>query len=349
MKILLLGAAGFIGTNYVHRLSACQRKNIREDSVLVVDKLTYAGRLSNISKSLEENKWEFIEGDICNYELMAGLMEAYQPDVIINFAAESHVSRSVTDPASFTRTNVLGVQAVMESVRAKSPRSLTIHISTDEVFGQLSEWQPPWDDYATLNPRSPYAASKAAGEFIARSYFTTYGLDVIVVRPSNCFGRFQHPEKMIPRSITNLIDGNKIMLMGEGLQMRDWLYVDDLCDRLDAIIIPHGIPGECYNIPGHGTVRNRDIVKKILEYSHKDWNEDVEVIPHRLAHDFKYHVSGSGIKHLASENGLSCRGLSFTKNLNDTLSWYYANQDWWKLLKSDGELGNRNAHTGVKI
>ena len=330
MRLSILGGAGFIGSNFVRHTQASTMRQSH-----VIDKLTYAGRREN----LIGYDLPLYEEDICNTDALKTIFAKEKPDVVINFAAESHVSRSITNPESFTRTNVVGAQSVLEAMRASCPTARLIHISTDEVFGQQSEWQKPWHDYDQLNPRSPYAASKAAGELLARSYFTTYGLDVIIVRPSNCFGQNQFPEKLIPRAITNLIDGQKIKLMGEGLQMRDWLLVDDLCKKLN-VIIEKGTAGECYNIPANCIYRNRDIVGKILQYMGKTW-DDVERIPHRLAHDFKYHVAGEGIDKLM---GVASTKTYFDYNLQSVLKWYVNNENWWRPLKEEAELGNQNDH-----
>lgn len=337
MKILILGGAGFIGSNFVNYLGSFGNQY----SCMVVDKLTYAGRFENIKKTLDERSWDFEPDDICDVASMTLIVRSFKPDVVVNFAAESHVSRSISSPEVFVKTNVLGVQAVMESVRKYAPSAHVIHISTDEVFGQLSEWDAPWTDHDKLNPRSPYAASKASGELIARSYFTTYGIDITVVRPSNCFGPYQFPEKLVPRAVTNLLLGKKVPLMGEGLQMRDWLYVEDLCRYLVEIIRTKP-SGECFNIPGNAIHRNRDIVGKILEFMRKDWS-DIEVIPHRLAHDFKYHVAGEGIARFEFQPE-----KAFGRNLRNTIDWYTRNENWWKPLKEEAENGNIGADTGTK-
>lgn len=335
MKIMVLGGAGFIGTNFVHYLSTCA-KDISD--VLIVDKLTYAGIRENITSQLDRFNWHFEQADICDEIAMEGFVSDFKPDVIINFAAETHVSRSIHSPKSFTQTNIMGVQSVLQAILKQHPKTLLIHVSTDEVFGQQSEWQRPWSDYDCLNPRSPYAASKAAGELLVRSYFTTYGIDAIVVRPSNCFGPFQFPEKLIPRAVTNLIDGKKIPLMGAGLEMRDWLFVGDLCLILMKII-KEGKPGECFNIPGHGVHRNRDIIERILKLCNATW-ELVEKIPSRLAHDFKYHVAGEGIDRICPKR------TDFTENLHGTIEWYRQNEKWWRPLKEEAEKGNQGADSG---
>lgn len=333
-KIMVLGGAGFIGSNFVNYSSKF------DSELCIVDKLTYAGRRENISEALNYKNWKFYQTDICDKENIEKIIQSEQPHFIINFAAETHVSRSITDPSIFIQSNVVGVHAVLEAVRNFSPKTFVIHISTDEVFGQLSEWQAPWKDYDALNPRSPYAASKASGELIVRSYFSTYGLDVAIVRPSNCFGPMQYPEKLIPRAVTNLLEGDKIPLMGEGLQMRDWLYVEDLCHYLWRIIARRPT-GECFNIPGHSIHRNRDIIKKILQYMHISWDDGVETIPHRLAHDFKYHVEGEGIAKLPN-----IPIVNFSHSLAQTIEWYTKNPDWWKSVKNEAEQRNIGADTG---
>lgn len=349
MKFMILGGAGFIGSNFVRYLAELKTNELfTPEFVSVIDKLTYAGRYENIQDVIEKKKWAFHQVDICNSVAMTSLLETHKPDVLVNFAAESHVSRSITDPESFVRTNVMGVQTAMEAVRQKSPETLVVHISTDEVFGSSSEWGKSWNDYDQLNPRSPYAASKASGELIARSYFTTYGIDTIIVRPSNCFGEYQHPEKLIPRSVTNLLRGDKIKLMGAGSEMRDWLYVSDLCFYL-SLIIEEKHSGECYNIPGNAIHRNREIVRKILNKMNVSWKNGVETIPHRLAHDFKYHVEGEGIKTLLAPypSALPSKN-SFDSKLNTTIEWYKNNVKWWEPLVAEAERGNQGADTGRK-
>lgn len=335
MRILVLGGAGFIGTNFVQYLDKIKTA----DAVMVADKLTYAGRRENIQTVLDKNGWQFEQLDIVNSAATNILVKDFRPTVIINFAAETHVSRSVVGPQIFTMTNVLGTQSVLDAIRGFAPECRYIHISTDEVFGHLAEWEGPWSDHAPLNPRSPYAASKAGGELLARSYFTTYGLNTSIVRPSNCFGRYQFPEKLIPRSITNLLDGDNIQLMGQGNEIRDWLYVEDLCADL-LCICQYGQPGEAYNIPGDSLHRNRDIAHMILKFM--DLGVDrITSIPHRLAHDFKYHVDGKNIEKLRGR-----RESSFTMHLYGTLEWYIQNPSWWTPLKAEAERGNLNAHKG---
>lgn len=327
---MVLGGAGFIGTNFIYYLGP-------SNDVSVVDKLTYAGRLENIIQEMNRNKWRFYHEDICNKEGMETIIAEEKPDVLVNFAAETHVSRSIIGPEEFTKTNVLGVHTVMEVLRKLSPKTFVIHISTDEVFGQLNEWDAPWRDYSPLNPRSPYAASKASGELIARSYFTTYGMDVAILRPSNCFGGYQYPEKLIPRAVTNLLEKKAVPMMGEGSQMRDWLYVTDLCDAISKII-QRRPSGECFNIPGNNIHRNRDLIAKILDIMGLEWNRNIRKIPHRLAHDFKYHVEGEGIGKFfkPSDSG-------FETHLRWTINFYKNNINWWKSVKEDAEKGNSGA------
>lgn len=327
-KIIVTGGAGFIGTNFLYTLRD-------EWDVWIVDKLTYAGQLSNIQPLIDNYGWRFRHLDICDAE---DVIRDCQPDVIVHFAAETHVSRSVVDCGQFVKTNVLGVQVLLDAVRLHSPKTRFIHISTDEVLGQLKEYEAPWTDYAPINPRNPYAASKAAGELLARSYHITYGMDIVVVRPSNCFGPFQFPEKLIPRSVTNLLSGGNVQLMGKGMECRDWLYVYDLADAIKEII-KHALPGDIFNIPGNNVMPNRWIINKILEFMELGWDRVVE-IPHRLAHDFKYHVDGANIAKIFKPV------RNFERSLIDTVEWYKDNENWWAQLKKEGEKGNEGAHTG---
>ena len=319
MRLLITGGAGFIGSNYIRRIIDGSLKGV--DSIILLDKLTYAGTLSNLS-SLPPNSFEFVEGDICNQDLVDKL--ARRSDSVINFAAESHVDRSILGSRVFFETNVLGVQTLLESARRNEIETF-VQISTDEVYGSIAEGS--WPETDPLLPNSPYAASKAAGDLICRSFFQTYEFDVRVTRSSNNYGPHQFPEKVIPLFITNLFDNLKVPIYGTGSNVRDWLHVDDHCIGIHSVLTK-GKPGEIYNIGGGTELTNLELTQKLLKLMDKD-DSSVEYVSDRLGHDVRYSVDVSKIsKDLQYEPT-----IDLERGLKQTVNWYLENEKWWRGLK----------------
>ncbi len=319
MRLLITGGAGFIGSNYIRRIIDGSLKGV--DSIILLDKLTYAGTLTNLA-SLPPDSLEFVEGDICNQELVDQLVS--RCDAVINFAAESHVDRSILGSRVFFQTNVLGVQTLLDSAR-KSEVETFVQVSTDEVYGSIPEGS--WPETDPLLPNSPYAASKAAGDLICRTYFQTYQFDVRVTRSSNNYGPHQFPEKIIPLFITNLFDDLKIPIYGNGSNVRDWLHVDDHCIGIHSVL-KDGSPGEIYNIGGGTELTNFELTKKILHLMDKD-ESSIEYVSDRLGHDNRYSVD---ISKISTELQYKPT-IDFESGLTETVKWYLENEKWWRGLK----------------
>lgn len=320
MRILITGGAGFIGSNFVRRIIDGTLPGI--SSVCVLDKLTYAGTITNLN-GLPPDSFEFIEGDICDQELTLGLAKRH--DAIINFAAESHVDRSISGSRDFIQTNVLGTQTLLEASRHGSVATF-VQVSTDEVYGSIAEGS--WPETDPLLPNSPYAASKASADLVTRSYFRTYGLDARVTRCSNNYGPNQFPEKVIPLFVTNLIDGLKVPIYGDGLNVRDWLHVDDHCRGIHAVLI-RGKAGEIYNIGGGTELSNAELTRKILNLMDQDESR-IEYVEDRLGHDLRYSVD---ITKISRELGYVPM-VDLEAGLRETVEWYKENEEWWRPLKS---------------
>ena len=319
MRLLITGGAGFIGSNYIRRIIDGSLKGV--DSIILLDKLTYAGTLSNLA-SLPPNSLEFVEGDICNQDLVDQLVS--RSDAVINFAAESHVDRSILGSRVFFQTNVLGVQTLLDSAR-KNEVETFVQVSTDEVYGSIREGS--WPETDPLLPNSPYAASKAAGDLICRSYFQTYQFDVRVTRSSNNYGPHQFPEKIIPLFITNLFDDLKIPIYGTGSNIRDWLHVDDHCIGIHSVL-KEGSAGEIYNIGGGTELTNFELTQKILHLMDKD-ESSIEYVSDRLGHDNRYSVD---ISKISTELQYKPT-IDFERGLTETVNWYLENEKWWRGLK----------------
>jgi len=314
MRLLITGGAGFIGCNFVrHSL------DVHHDcEVVVLDKLTYAGRKENLLDVLKDIT--FVHGDICNNDYVYGALKGC--DAVVNFAAETHVDRSINDADTFVLTNVLGTHTLLEAAR-KLDLGKFVQIGTDEVYGSASSGSFIESD--SLNPSSPYSASKASADLLARAYFTTYGLPVSITRSSNNFGPYQYPEKLIPFFILRAMRGETLPVYGSGLNVRDWLYVRDNCAAID-LVLHKGQPGEIYNIGGGNELTNLDITKKIL--SHLKRPEClIEHVTDRLGHDFRYSINSSKIRVLGwkPERSFECA-------LRDTVDWYMKNEEWWRGL-----------------
>ncbi|HEY4523759.1 MAG TPA: dTDP-glucose 4,6-dehydratase [Candidatus Paceibacterota bacterium] len=316
-KILITGGAGFIGSNFIHYFL----KKYPEKTVVNLDKLTYCGNLENLKGIDTYPNYKFAQGDICDEKIVDSLMK--DADAIIHFAAESHVDNSIKDPLIFTKTNVLGTHVLLESAKQHGLKKF-LHISTDEVYGSIKEGS--FKETDPLSPSSPYSSSKAAAELIARSFYHTFDLPLIVVRLSNTFGPRQYPEKLVPLFVTNLLENKKVPLMGKGENIRSWIYVEDACSAIDTVF-QNGAVGEIYNIPGTGELKNVEVTKMLLSLLGKD-ESSIEEIPHRLGHDFRYSVDGSKLAALGWK-----ASYSLEKAFAETVSWYQKNEEWWRKLK----------------
>jgi len=331
-RLLVTGGAGFIGSCFVRDVLA------RKDGthITVIDKLTYAGNRANLAPveadPEQAARLRFVQGDISDPAAVAPLVA--EVDAVVNFAAESHVDRSILDPEAFLRTDVMGVHVLLEACRteqeraadgkrATSPRFL--QVSTDEVYGSVETGESREDD--RLEPRSPYSSAKASGELLAHSYFVTYGLDVVVTRGANTYGPFHHPEKLIPLFVTNAIDDQQLPLYGDGLQRRDWLFVSDHAGAIGHVL-ENGASGETYNVSANNERTNRDVVTILLRHLDKPWSL-VRRVEDRPGHDRRYAMDGSKLAALGWTNK-----TSFDAGLTATIDWYLGHQDWWRGIKS---------------
>ena len=323
-NLLVTGGAGFIGSAYVREVLA-RRDGTR---ITVLDKLTYAGNESNLDPVLDDPdqaaRLRFVRGDIADPAVVGDLVA--DADAVVNFAAETHVDRSILEPQAFLVTNVVGVHTLLEAVRAQDRPVRFVQVSTDEVYGSVPEGHAGEDD--PLRPRSPYAASKAAGEQLARSYHVTYGLDAVVTRGSNTYGPFHHPEKLIPLFITNALDDRPLPLYGDGLQRRDWLHVTDHAAAID-FVLRNGEPGETYNVSGGTELTNRDTVAKLLATMDKPWSL-VRQVEDRPGHDRRYAMDGAKLAAL----GWSPR-MPFDEGIAATVAWYREHEAWWRAARDD--------------
>ena len=301
-------------------------KKYPEDEIINLDALTYAGNLENL-KSVEENKnYKFIQVNICEKEKINEIVSTEKPDIIIHFAAESHVDRSILGPEEFIRTNVLGTFNLLEAAN-KNGKIRFHHISTDEVFGSLGPEDPQFNENTIYDPRSPYSASKASSDHLVRAYFHTFGLPITISNCSNNYGPFQFPEKLIPFFTTNLMENKKIPLYGDGENIRDWLFVGDHCEAID-LILKRGVIGETYCIGGNSEKTNKQIAKKILDIMDKG-EEMIEFVTDRLGHDKRYAIDSSKIR---KELGWEPK-TGFEEGIKETIEWYKKNENWWKKLK----------------
>jgi dTDP-glucose 4,6-dehydratase len=325
--MLVTGGAGFIGSNYVRTvLGDCWGLDAPE-SVVVLDKLTYAGTTTNLTEVLDDPRLRFVEGDILDRALVDDLMA--EADVVVHFAAESHVDRSIMGAADFVMTNVVGTQTLLDSALQHGITKF-VHVSTDEVYGSIDEGS--WDEEQPLEPNSPYSASKASSDLIARSYWRTHKLPVCVTRCSNNYGPHQFPEKVIPLFITNLLDGGTVPLYGEGANVRDWLHVDDHCRGIH-LVLGGGQPGEVYNIGGGTEMPNKELTARLLAACGKDW-ESVEYVEDRKGHDLRYSVD---ISKISRELGYQ-PAVDFEQGLAATVTWYAESRSWWEPLKDRARL-----------
>jgi dTDP-glucose 4,6-dehydratase len=327
MRILVTGGAGFIGSAFVHRRLAAT-----DDSVIVVDKLTYAGNPANLAALADDpasrDRYRFVQADIADEARMKEL--ARECDAIVNFAAESHVDRSILEPTAFLHTGVMGVYALLEAAleqsRQRDGAFRLLQVSTDEVYGPVPEGLSVESD--PIRPTSPYSAAKAAGEHLVAAYHETHGLDTVITRGANTYGPRQYPEKLIPLFVTNALDDEPLPMYGDGMQRRDWLFVDDHADGV-GMALDHGVAGAAYNVPGDGVERpNRAVTEAILEHLGKPWSL-VRTVPDRPGHDRRYALDGSRLRELGW-----APGTTFADGIARTVEWYAANRAWWEPIKS---------------
>jgi len=322
LQLLVTGAAGFIGSNFIRMIAKGDFKGI--SGIKVLDKLTYAGVTENLAVDLSAFDYEFVQGDICDPFLVRKLLE--NTDAVLNFAAESHVDRSISGAAEFIQTNIVGVQVILDAIKVTGKKIRFLQVSTDEVYGSIESGS--WTEEWPLQPNSPYSASKASGELLARSYFRTHGIDVLITRCSNNYGTHHFPEKLIPLFITNLIEGKKVPIYGSGNNVRDWLHVDDHCRGLYSALM-NGRSGEIYNIGGGRELTNLEITNLILEAMDTDLSS-IEFVEDRKGHDLRYSVDWSKINR---ELGYEPQ-VKFEDGLKETIQWYRDNEAWWKPLKN---------------
>ncbi|SNS01351.1 dTDP-glucose 4,6-dehydratase [Geodermatophilus pulveris] len=324
MRVLVTGGAGFIGSHYVRTMLTGGYPGFEDAEVTVFDKLTYAGNPANLAPVADSPRYRFVRGDICSAADLGAALPGH--DVVVNFAAESHVDRSITGASEFVLTNVLGAQQVFEACLRHGVRRV-VHVSTDEVYGSIDEGS--WTEDHLLEPNSPYSAAKAGGDLIARAYAKTYGLDISITRCSNNYGPYHFPEKVIPLFVTNLLDGLRVPLYGEGANVRDWLFVDDHCRGIQ-LVLEKGLPGEFYNIGGGRELSNRELTEKLLEATGRDWGYVEHIVdPRGGGHDLRYSVDHSKTAAL----GYAPR-TTFEDGLALTVQWYRDNRAWWEPLKS---------------
>lgn len=331
MKVLVTGGAGFIGSNFIHYWL----KNHPDDQIINLDVLTYAGHMESL-RDIEGNpNYQFMKGDIADEEVVRQAMEGV--DTVVHFAAESHVDRSIKDPLEFVRTNVLGTAVLLNAALDTKVKRFH-HVSTDEVFGQLGSDDAPFNEETKYAPRTPYSASKAGSDHLVRAYFQTYGLPITISNCSNNFGPYQDPEKLIARFITNLLMDQKVPLMGQGENIRDWLYVLDHCKAID-LVLQKGEIGQTYCVGGEEK-SNLEVTKKILQLLEKD-ESFIEHVEHRLGHDFRYAIDHTKIATLGWQ-----LEHSFDDWLEKTVQWYEENEWWWKPFKKDRPNVDRVAQKG---
>jgi dTDP-glucose 4,6-dehydratase len=321
MRLLITGGAGFIGSNYVRMIGDGKLQEV--EKVIVLDKLTYSGYRRNL-EGIPKSGFEFIEGDICDVDVVERITR--KVDAIVNFAAETHVDRSIDSSRDFFITNVVGTQTLLEAARKNKVRTF-LQVSTDEVYGSITKGS--WDEKFPLQPNSPYAASKASADLLVRSFANTYGMDVRITRCSNNYGPYQFPEKVIPLFITNLMRGKKLPLYGSGANIRDWLHVSDHCRGIH-LVLQKGKPGDVFNIGGGRELSNLELTRIILDSMGKD-EDQIELVPDRPGHDFRYALD---ITKIQKDLGY-VPSVSFEVGIAETIEWYQANESWWKPLLTD--------------
>lgn len=318
MKLLVCGGAGFIGSNFVRI-----RLHEQGDEVTVLDKLTYAGREENFNDFAEDPRFGFVRGAIEDPESVAGVLDALQPDAIVNFAAETHVDRSIAEPDAFVRTHALGTYVLLEAARERGLRY--VQVSTDEVYGSIEEGS--FTETSPLRPSSPYSATKTGADLLVQSYFHTYELPALICRGSNNYGSYQYPEKLIPLMILNALHGDSLPVYGNGMQVRNWIHATDF-GRAIGHVLEHGVPGEVYNAGGPDECPNIEVVKRIIELSGGD-ESLIEYVTDRPGHDRRYSLSSEKVRALGWEPR-----VRFVEGLAETVAWYRDNAWWWEPIRS---------------
>jgi dTDP-glucose 4,6-dehydratase len=327
VKLLVTGGAGFIGSHYVRQTLSGAYPGLADADVIVLDALTYAGSRTNLEPVAASARLRFVHGDICNVDLVDGLLG--EVDQVVHFAAESHVDRSILGAADFVRTNVLGTQTLLDAAHRQGVERF-VHVSTDEVYGSIETGS--WPETDPLQPNSPYAASKASSDLIALAYARTHGVPVTVTRCSNNYGPYQFPEKIIPLFVTNLLDGGTVPLYGDGRNVRDWLHVDDHCRGIE-LVRAGGRSGEVYNIGGGTELSNRELTERLVNVVGADWSS-VRQVEDRKGHDLRYSVD---ISKIGAELGYAPR-VPFEQGIEDTVAWYRDHRAWWEPLKARAAL-----------
>jgi dTDP-glucose 4,6-dehydratase len=336
MKLLVTGGAGFIGSNFVHHMI----KFHPEDTIVNYDLLTYAGNLENLKDVEDHPNYHFVRGNICNRELVDYVIDQYDIDTVVNFAAESHVDRSITEPDLFVKSNVLGTQTLLDVAKSKNINKY-LQISTDEVYGSLGA-----DGYFTettpLAPNSPYSSSKASADLMVRAYYETFGMNVNITRCSNNYGPYHFPEKLIPLVVTNALEGKELPVYGDGKNIRDWLYVEDHCAAID-LVLHKGKPGEVYNVGGHNEKCNIDIVELIVDTLGKS-RDLIKHVSDRLGHDRRYAIDPTKIE---TQLGWKPQ-FNFDSGIKETIQWYLDHEDWWRKIKSGEYMDYYKKQYGAK-
>jgi dTDP-glucose 4,6-dehydratase len=327
MRLLVTGGAGFIGSNFVRMALNSELPGLEMRKITVVDALTYSGTLTNLESVKDSDRFTFVHGDIRDPEVVREAMHGQ--DAVVHFAAESHVDRSVNNSRVFVETNVLGTQTLLDEALSLGIEKF-VHVSTDEVYGSIESGS--WDEQHPLLPNSPYSASKAASDLLVRSYHVTHGLNASITRCSNNYGPHHFPEKVIPLFVTNLLDGKKVPLYGEGNNIRDWLHVDDHCRGI-ALVLTRGRAGEIYNIGGGTELTNVDLTNLLLKAT-ESGPDSIEKVADRKGHDLRYSVNISKIQ---SELGYSPQ-VDFIEGLAEVVQWYRDNRWWWEPLKERAQL-----------
>lgn len=323
MNLMITGGAGFIGSRFTELLVS-QRISHKYSSITVVDSLTYSGNLSNLDSVISSPKFHFHQIDICDKAGIEAIIRQRSIDEIVNFAAESHVDRSIESSYEFLNTNVMGTQNLLDSVKNYGIKRY-LQVSTDEVYGSIPEGS--WEEDEPLKPNSPYSASKAGADLLVRSYGKTYGLNVGITRCCNNYGLRQYPEKIIPLFISKIIDGEKLPIYGDGNHIREWIHVDDHCRGIFAVLV-NGRSGEIYNIAGTVEMKNIDLARRILSYFKKTDEDAFEFVDDRKGHDIRYSLTGTKIR---NELGFKPE-IDFEKGLRETIAWYVSNESWWRPL-----------------
>ncbi|MGG3605561.1 dTDP-glucose 4,6-dehydratase [Priestia megaterium] len=336
MNILVTGGAGFIGSNFVRHMV----ETYPSYGIVNYDLLTYAGNLENLKDIESHENYTFVKGDINNRELVDHLVKYHDIDVIVNFAAESHVDRSITEPDIFIKSNVLGTQALLDVAKANNLKKY-VQVSTDEVYGSLGE-TGYFTEETPLDPNSPYSASKAGADMLVSAYHETFGMNVNITRCSNNYGPYHFPEKLIPLMVTNALEGKELPIYGDGKNVRDWLHVKDHCAAID-LVIHKGKPGEIYNVGGHNERTNNEIVHLIVEKLNAP-KELIKFVEDRLGHDRRYAIDPTK---LTTELGWKPK-YTFDTGIVETIQWYLDNQDWWKNIKSGDYVNYYNKQYGDK-